>query len=84
VVKKLKVHVIKRYCTIKAMRVHVRILGGEERTVEIEGNRVADVLKALQLRAGDYVVTRGGRILPEDAEVREGDTLVIVPVVSGG
>ncbi len=62
----------------------MRILGGEEKEVDVEGKTVLDVLRALNLPSDEYVVTRGGKILTEDEEVKEGDVLVVVPVVSGG
>ncbi len=62
----------------------MRILGGEEKEVDVEGKTVLDVLRALNLPSDEYVVTRGGKILTEDEEVREGDVLVVVPVISGG
>ena len=65
--------------------VRVRVLGSGERVVEYRpGMRVVDVLRSLGLLSNEYVVTRGGRVVAEDEPVRDGDELVLYPVVSGG
>ncbi len=66
------------------MKVRVRVLGGEEKEVEMSGKTVADLLKTLGYASDEYVVTREGKILTEDDEIKEGDSLVLVPVISGG
>ena len=60
------------------------MLGGEEKEVNISGRTVSDLLKTLGYASDEYVVTREGKILTEDDEIREGDRLVLVPVISGG
>ncbi len=66
------------------MKVRVRVLGGEEKEVEMSGKTVADLLKTLGYASDEYVVTREGKILTEDDEIKEGDSLILVPVISGG
>ena len=66
------------------MRVRIRVLGGEERDVETGARTVGELLRELGYSSEEYVVAREGKILPEDEEVREGDVLTLVPVISGG
>lgn len=66
------------------MKVRVRVLGGEEREVTVAGRTVADLLRTLGYASSEYVVAREGTILTEDEEIREGDRLVLIPVISGG
>jgi len=66
------------------VKVRVRVLGGEEKEVEMSGKTVADLLKTLGYASDEYVVTREGKILTEDDEIKEGDSLILVPVISGG
>lgn len=71
------------------MAVRVRLLGQGERLVEYrEGMKVGDVLRMLGLLSTEYVVAReedGSRhVVAEDEPVRDGDVLVLYPVVSGG
>lgn len=64
-------------------RVKVRLLpGGEERTVEAE--RVSDLIRSLGLDEESYVVLREGRPLLSSDRLREGETIVVVRVLSGG
>lgn len=64
-------------------RVKVRLLpGGEERTVEAE--RVSDLIRSLGLDEESYVVLRDGRPLLSSDRLREGETIVVVRVLSGG
>jgi len=67
------------------MPVKVKVLGDGEHTVEYrEGMKIVDVLKSLGLLVDEYVVSKNGRVVAEDEEVRDGDEIVLYPVVSGG
>ena len=64
-------------------RVEVHVLpGGKRRTIDAE--TVRDLLERLGGDAESYVVLRGGRPLLPGERLREGESLVVVRVLSGG
>ena len=64
-------------------RVMVRLLpGGEERA--LEAGTVRELLTKLGGDTESYVVLRDGRPLLPGERLREGDSLVVVRVLSGG
>ncbi|MCE4628164.1 MAG: hypothetical protein F7C34_03335 [Desulfurococcales archaeon] len=64
-------------------RVTVRMLpGGETRTVEAE--RVSDLIRSLGLDDESYVILRDGKPLLPGDRLRDGETIVVVRVLSGG
>lgn len=66
------------------MRVRVRILGGEEREMEMESCRVQDLLERMHLNRETVVVKVNERICPEGEQLSEGDRVLIIPIVTGG
>lgn len=66
------------------MRVRVRILGREEREVEIRGARIKDLLEQLSINRETVVVKVNERICPEGEQLSEGDRVLIIPIVTGG
>ena len=67
------------------MKVTVDIMGSFEKEIEIEdGARIKDVLDSFKITY-DFVITMlNGKPVPIDEELKDGDTLKIVTVVSGG
>lgn len=68
------------------MLVIIRLVdGSKEWRIEVpEGSSVRDVLASIGLISNEYVVVRSGVVISEDEEVRDGDILILYPVVSGG
>jgi len=59
--------------------------GKEPKPVELaEGATALDALRALGLPPDAYLVSRGDRIIPVDEPLQAGETLRLLPVISGG
>lgn len=57
----------------------------ERKTLELkEGATALDAFRALGLPPDAYLVARGDRIIPIDEPLLTGETLRLVPVISGG
>lgn len=55
------------------------------KSTELNGPKtVRDLLLALNLVEGAVLVTRNGELLTRDARVFDGETIEIIPVISGG
>ncbi|NOZ59592.1 MAG: MoaD/ThiS family protein [Euryarchaeota archaeon] len=66
------------------MKVKV-VLGREERVVEVaEGATVAEVLRALGVNREEVVVRLRDAIVTEEEALRDGDTIELIRVISGG
>ena len=65
------------------MRVTVDVVGGETKTVHLDGDTYGDVLTALDLSAHEASVFVDGRPKPADEHVTETDVQV-VRLVRGG
>ena len=60
-------------------------LSHPERTVDIKGPKKArDLLRELNLVVEAHLVIRGDDLVTEDELLRDGDTVEIRPVISGG
>ena len=57
---------------------------GKEKEMEFNGKTIRDLLKYLGLDLSRHVVIRNGEIATEDEEIKEGDYIKILDVVSGG
>ncbi len=66
------------------MRITVRVLGGEERTVETRAKNVGELMKELGINPEEYFAAVEGKVVPEDFQLEDGMKIVFVPVVSGG
>jgi sulfur carrier protein len=61
------------------------ILRNPRREVEVEGGRrVKDVLRELNILPETVLVIRGDELITADQVVRDGDTIELRPVMSGG
>jgi sulfur carrier protein len=61
------------------------ILRNPRREVEVEGGRrVKDVLRELDILPETVLVIRGDELITADQVVRDGDTIELRPVMSGG
>ncbi|MDP6626577.1 MAG: MoaD/ThiS family protein [Methanopyri archaeon] len=67
------------------MRVKVRIFGKDPNTAELPDTAtIGELLTAQGINPVIVVPTVGGRLVPEDAELTDGDEVVLYPAVSGG
>jgi len=57
---------------------------GKEKEIEFNGKTIRDLLKYLGLDLSRHVVIKNGEIVTEDEEIKEGDYIKILDVVSGG
>jgi sulfur carrier protein len=61
------------------------LLRNPRREIEIDGVRQVNALLArLDLNRESHLVIRNGTLVPGDAELLDGDTVEIRPVISGG
>jgi sulfur carrier protein ThiS len=69
------------------MRVSVKSFprGEVDRTVELSGEPTAlDLLKSLNMRPDNWIVARGDKVIPDDSPLKDGDSIRLLSVVSGG
>jgi len=69
------------------MRIKVRSfpVGDIEKTVELKSKAtVIDLLRELDLRPDSWIVVRDEKAIPEDAPLKDGDSLRLLSVISGG
>jgi thiamine biosynthesis protein ThiS len=66
------------------VRVRLRWLGRTEEIELAEGSSVLDLLAGLGVCREMVVVSVNGRIVPEEKVLREGDEVVVHPIVTGG
>ncbi|NJE06249.1 thiamine biosynthesis protein ThiS [Thermococcus sp. M36] len=66
--------------------IKIKVLGrGIEREVEWrKGMKVADVLREVGFNTESAIAKLNGRIALEDENVKDGDYVEVIPVVSGG
>lgn len=61
------------------------LLRNPRRELDLEGRRtVQNLLAELGLPRESHLVIRNGTLVPGDAELADGDTVEIRPVISGG
>jgi len=56
----------------------------KELEIEFNGKNIKDLLKQLNLDWSRFVIVKNGEIVTEDEEIKEGDYIKILDVVSGG
>ncbi len=69
------------------MKVKVRLLPTKKTTKTVNlkrGSTVEDAIRALDLYPDAWIAIRGDSPVPLDERLREGDSLKLVSVVSGG
>jgi sulfur carrier protein ThiS len=62
----------------------IQLQDGTARTFEGGGTRVWEVLLALDLNPAGVIVSRDGRVIPEDTILGEGDEIRVIRVSHGG
>ena len=59
--------------------------GEVDKSVKIaEGSTVLDLLKKLDMRPDNWIATRDGKAIPDDSPLKDGDSIRLLSVVSGG
>lgn len=67
------------------MQILVRVIGQEPNTTELPDTAtIGELLTAQGINPVTMVATVGGRLVPEDTELTDGDEVVLYPAVSGG
>ena len=56
----------------------------ENKEIDLEGTSVADVLSSVGINPETVLVVRNNEVLIESDELKEGDKLELVKVISGG
>ncbi len=66
--------------------IRIKVLGrGIEKEIEWQkGMRVADVLREAGFNTESAIAKLNGRVVLEDENVKDGDYVEVIPVVSGG
>jgi len=64
--------------------VRVRFADGTTKELNVNGISIRELFKILNLLLEEYIVVVKGRVVTEDYIVKDGDELVLYPVVSGG
>jgi len=63
----------------------IKVKGRVEKEVNIpKGGKVGDVLEKLKISENDVLISRKGNLIISSAEVKEGDVIDLIEVVSGG
>jgi len=66
------------------MRINVTF-GRASSETDLEDNSTAlDLLRAMRLRPDAFIISRSGAVIPVDSELREGDSVTLIRVASGG
>lgn len=68
----------------KVLAVRVRFADGTTKDLNVNGISIRELFKILNLLLEEYIIVVKGRIVTEDYIVKDGDELVLYPVVSGG
>ncbi len=66
------------------MEVSLTFSGKEKDIPLVKGDTVSDILKKADINPETVIVKRKKTIIPDDEEVKDGDSLYVLKVVSGG
>ncbi len=66
------------------MKIRWRILGGEWRETETGARTMGELMEELKLSPEEYLPSVSGKLVTEDHEIKDGEEIQFVPVVSGG
>ena len=56
----------------------------EDKYENVEGNSVDEILKKLEINPTTVMVTKNNELVVGESEIKEGDEVKIIPVISGG
>jgi sulfur carrier protein len=60
------------------------IMGEEEKTMEIEGGNIKNLLQELEIPLETVVVKKNQQIVIEEESLEDGDTIEVIRVIYGG
>jgi sulfur carrier protein len=60
------------------------IMGEEEKTMEINGGSIKDLLQELEIPLETVVVKKNQQIVIEEESLEDGDTIEVIRVIYGG
>ena len=60
------------------------IMGEEEKTMEIEGGNIKNLLQELEIHLETVVVKKNQKIVIEEESLEDGDTIEVIRVIYGG
>lgn len=66
------------------MAIRIRVANGTVKEISLDKISIGRLFKMLNLLLEEYIVVVNGRIVTEDYIVKDGDEIVLYPVVSGG
>lgn len=66
------------------MAIRIRVANGTVKEISLDKISIRRLFKMLNLLLEEYIVVVNGRIVTEDYIVKDGDEIVLYPVVSGG
>ena len=66
------------------MEISLTFSGKEKDIPLVKGDTVSDVLKKAEINPEIVLVKRKNMIIPDDEEIRDGDVLNVLKIVSGG
>ncbi len=56
-----------------------------DKTIDLPDESTAlDLFKALNMRPDNWIVARDDKVIPDDSPLKEGDSISLLSVVSGG
>lgn len=59
--------------------------GEVDKSVKLaEGSSVLDLIKKLDMRPDNWIATRDNKAIPDDSPLKDGDSIRLLSVVSGG
>ncbi|RLG83837.1 MAG: thiamine biosynthesis protein ThiS [Thermoprotei archaeon] len=64
--------------------VRVRFADGTTKELNVNGISIRELFKTLNLLLEEYIVVVKGRVVTDDYIVKDGDEVILYPVVSGG
>ncbi len=62
----------------------VRFADGTTKELNVNGISIRELFKTLNLLLEEYIVVVKGRVVTDDYIVKDGDEVILYPVVSGG
>ncbi len=66
------------------MEVSLTFSGKEHEVPFVKGDTVSDILKKVEINPETVIVKRKNTIIPDDEEIKDGDSLYVLKIVSGG
>lgn len=72
------------YFWCRALAIRIRVANGTVKEISLDKISIRRLFKMLNLLLEEYIVIVNGRIVTEDYIVKDGDEIVLYPVVSGG